>query len=55
MAKSSIQKKVYSEVRLNVEKIEIFEKRIKSHSSTSSKVYLPKHCEGKRALIMVIK
>lgn len=55
MTKPKIKPILLSEIRLNVENVEIYEKIALPNSKTASKVYLPAKCTGKQILVMVIK
>ncbi|MDA8143051.1 MAG: DUF2080 family transposase-associated protein [Thermoplasmatales archaeon] len=55
MSKSKPIKIDLSELRINVENVEIYEKVVSQNSNNAGKVYVPKEWVGKRVLVMVIK
>ncbi len=55
MSKAKPLKINLSELRINVENVEIYEKIVSRNSSNAGKVYVPKEWVGKRVLVMVIK
>lgn len=55
MPKEKPPKLNLSEIHINVENVEIYEKIVSQNSSNAGKVYVPKEWVGKRVLVMVIK